>query len=175
MAPQRWKIPISIVAVNRIDHTDWLDFMVDDLNHLSPHVVIFLRIPILLISQCMEMNRWSSLHFHLHTSIAQFGLVLSSIRILASSIPTRQHRWFTVNFTILKEQEHFFIWHLYEEANIFKLHICWCYLFISAHWEIKLKNKRIGLRKKNQHEEISGSNPAPQILLTHCEAIQYGQ
>ena len=49
----------------------------------------------------------------------------------------RQQRWFTVNFTILKEQELFFIWHIYEKANIFKLHIC-CYknnhLFISAHW-----------------------------------------
>ena len=36
MAPQRWKVPISIVAVNRIDLTDWLDIMVDDLNHWSP-------------------------------------------------------------------------------------------------------------------------------------------
>ena len=54
MAPQRWKVPISIVAVNRFDHTDWLNIMVDDLNHLSPHVLIFLRDPILLISQCME-------------------------------------------------------------------------------------------------------------------------
>ena len=37
--------------------------MVDDLSHLSPHVLIFLRNPILLISQRMEMNRWLSLHF----------------------------------------------------------------------------------------------------------------
>ena len=37
--------------------------MVDDLNHLSPHMLIFLRNHILLISQCMEMNRWLSLHF----------------------------------------------------------------------------------------------------------------
>ena len=50
MTPQRWKIPLSIVAVNRIDHTDWLDIMVDDLNQLSPHVLIFLRNPILFIS-----------------------------------------------------------------------------------------------------------------------------
>ena len=57
------KVPISIVALNRIVHTDRLDIMVDDLNHLSPHVMIFLRYPILLISQCMEMNRWLSLHF----------------------------------------------------------------------------------------------------------------
>ena len=62
MAPQRWKVPISIVAVKRIDHTDWLDIMVDDLNHLSNHVLIFLRNPILLIFQCMEMNRWLLLH-----------------------------------------------------------------------------------------------------------------
>ena len=46
-----------------IDHTDWLNIMVDYLNHLSPHVLIFLRNSILLISQCMEMNRWLSLHF----------------------------------------------------------------------------------------------------------------
>ena len=46
MATQRWKVPISIVAVNRIDLTDWLDIMVTDLNtdHL---VLIFLRNPIL--------------------------------------------------------------------------------------------------------------------------------
>ena len=37
--------------------------MVDDLNHISPHVLIFVRNPILLISQCMEMNRQLSLHF----------------------------------------------------------------------------------------------------------------
>ena len=46
MAPQMWKVPISIVAVNHIeviDHdTDWLHnelaiSMVGDLNHLSPH------------------------------------------------------------------------------------------------------------------------------------------
>ena len=56
-------MPISIVAVNRIDNTDWLNIMVDGLNHSSPHVLIFLRNPILLISQCIEMNRWLSLHF----------------------------------------------------------------------------------------------------------------
>ena len=56
-------MPISIVAVNRIDHTDWFDIMVDNLYHLSSHVLIFLRNAILLISQCMEMNRWLSLHF----------------------------------------------------------------------------------------------------------------
>ena len=56
--PQRWKVPISIVAVNRFDHTDWLDIMVDDSKHLSPRVLISLRNPILLISQCMIVNRW---------------------------------------------------------------------------------------------------------------------
>ena len=35
MAPQRWKVPISIVVVNGIDLTDWLDIVVDDLNHWS--------------------------------------------------------------------------------------------------------------------------------------------
>ena len=45
MAPQRWKVPNSIVAVNHIeiiDHIDWLQdelaiSMAGDLNHLSPH------------------------------------------------------------------------------------------------------------------------------------------
>ena len=137
MPPQRWKVPIFIVAENRIDHTDWLEIMVDDLNHLSPHVLIFLCNPSLWISQWMYGNeQMVIITLHLHTSIAQFGSILSWIRILASSIPIRQHRWFNVNFTILKEQELFFIWHLYEEANIFKLYICWCknnHLFISAH------------------------------------------
>ena len=49
---------------------------------------------------------------YLHTSITQFWSILSRIHILASSIPIRQHRWFTVNFTILKDKELFFIWHL---------------------------------------------------------------
>ena len=42
MALQSLKIPVSIIAVNLIDHTDWLNIMADDLNHLSPYVVIFL-------------------------------------------------------------------------------------------------------------------------------------
>ena len=63
MARQRWKVPISIVAVSCIDNTDWLDILADDLNHLLPHVLISLTYPILLISQCMEMNRWLLLHF----------------------------------------------------------------------------------------------------------------
>ena len=43
MVPQRWKVPISIVAVNFevIDHIDWLHKEINifggDLNHLSPH------------------------------------------------------------------------------------------------------------------------------------------
>ena len=45
MAPQKWKVPNSIVAVNHIeiiDHIDWLHnelaiSMTGDLNHLSPH------------------------------------------------------------------------------------------------------------------------------------------
>ena len=165
MVPQRWKVPISIVAVNHIDHTDWLNIMVDDLNHLSPHVLIFFfRFP----------NVWKWMHGYRYTS--HFIYIPQSpnldqyyheswISLLASSIPIRQHPWFTVNFTMLKEQELFFIWHLYEEANIFKLYIfCVCknnHLSISAHWLVKFKNKRIGLRKENQHEEISGSNPPP--------------
>ena len=46
MALQRWKVPISIFAVNGIDHTDWLDIMMDDLipfltRKSAPHVLIF--------------------------------------------------------------------------------------------------------------------------------------
>ena len=45
VAPQRWKVPISIVAVNHIeviDHIDWLHNELNvygggDLNHLPPH------------------------------------------------------------------------------------------------------------------------------------------
>ena len=40
---------------------------------------------------------------NLHTSFAQYGSILSLIRIPASSIPKRNHRSFTVNFTMLKE------------------------------------------------------------------------
>ena len=70
MAPQRWKVLISIVAVNHIeviDHNDWLH---NELNiygggsePLSPHADFFsLRYPFLLffdlIYHCAEMNRW---------------------------------------------------------------------------------------------------------------------
>ena len=57
IAPQRRKVPISIVAVNRIDHFDWLNIMPNDLNHLSPHCSYDMY-PILLISQ-IEMKRWN--------------------------------------------------------------------------------------------------------------------
>ena len=63
---------MSIVVVNRIDHIDWPDIMADhSLNNLSPHVLIFLTLhPIVLISQCVEMNRWLLLHFSFYTSFA---------------------------------------------------------------------------------------------------------
>ena len=155
MAPERWKEPISIVAVNRYDLTDWLNIMVDDkwtTDHLMcwfSYVIHFFFFFFFFFDFPMYGNEQMVIvTLHLHTSIAQFGSILSWIRILASSIPIRQHRWFRVNFTILKEQELFFSLHLQEEANSFKLHICWCknnHLFISAHWKIKLKDKRIGL------------------------------
>ena len=68
-ALQRWKVPISIVAVNHIeviDHIEWLYnelaiSMAEELNHLSSHADFCLRNPILfffkLIYQCAEMNR----------------------------------------------------------------------------------------------------------------------
>ena len=160
--PQRWKVPISIVAVNRIDHTDWLDIMVDDSKHLSPRVLISLHNPILLISQCMDNEQMVIVALHFHTSIAQFGSILSWIRILASSIPIRKHRWFTVTFTMLKEQELFFIWHLYEEVNNFKLHIFGVKITTCSFPHIgKSRTKEWDYVRKNQHYEISGSNPPP--------------
>ena len=137
MATQRWKVPISIVAVNRIDHTDWLDiiwWMIWTTYHLMcwfSYVIQFFWFPNVWNEQMVIVT------LHLHTLIAQFDSILWWIRILASSIPIRQHHWFTVNFTVLKEQELFFIWHLYEESNIFKQHIFGCennHLFICAHW-----------------------------------------
>ena len=42
------EVPISIVAVNRIDHTNWLhnefDIYGGDLNHLSPHTLFVLAL-----------------------------------------------------------------------------------------------------------------------------------
>ena len=56
-------VSIFIVAVYCIGHIDWLDIMVDDLNHLSPTMCWFLLCnPILLISQFVDMNRWLLLH-----------------------------------------------------------------------------------------------------------------
>ena len=138
MAPQRWKVPISIFAVIRIDHTDWLDIMVDDLNHLSPHVLIFLRNPILLISQCMEMNRWLSFRYTSFTYLNRpiwIDIIMKPHSCIKHTNKTTSliHRY----FTILKEQQLFFIWNLYEEAKIFKLLICLYknnHLIISAHW-----------------------------------------
>ena len=51
MVPKRCEVPISIVAVNRIDNIDWLHneldtrgsiFMAGDMSHLSPHALTFL-------------------------------------------------------------------------------------------------------------------------------------
>ena len=69
MAPQRWKVPISIVAVNHIEVIDHIELlhnelaisMAGDLNHLSSHADFFLRNPILLffnlIYQWAEMKQ----------------------------------------------------------------------------------------------------------------------
>ena len=86
MAPERCKVPIYIVAVNRIYHFECLDIMADDFNQLSPLVLIFLHVPILLISKCMEMEQVVVVTLYLRTSFAQFGLTLSLIHIPASSI-----------------------------------------------------------------------------------------
>ena len=62
-----------------------------------------------------------------------FESILSLICIPTSSIPIRYQGSFTDNFRLLKEQEFFFIWGLFEEDNILKLHILRCnnkYLFI---------------------------------------------
>ena len=62
--------------------------MVDDLNHLSPHVLIFLRNPILYFPMYGN-EQMVIITLHLLTSIAQFESILSSIRIIALSIPIR--------------------------------------------------------------------------------------
>ena len=66
---------------------------------------------------------------------------------------------------MLKEQELFFIWNLYEEANIFKLHVFGVKITTCSYPHIGKSNFRIKeldyVSKKNQHEEISGSNPPP--------------
>ena len=67
MAPRRWKVPISIVAVNHIEVIDHIDWLHNELNiygggfePLISSCWFFLRNPILLslIYQCAEMNRW---------------------------------------------------------------------------------------------------------------------
>ena len=50
--------------------------MADDLNHLSPHVLIFLGNSIILISQCMEMNIMGLSH---HIEKARTSLHLTSL------------------------------------------------------------------------------------------------
>ena len=71
MADQRCEVPISIVAVNRIDHIDWLDI----LNHLSPHGLIFSYVIHFPPMYGKEQVVIVTLYFH--TSPAEFGLVLS--------------------------------------------------------------------------------------------------
>ena len=75
-----------------------------------------LRNPILLISQCVKMNRWLLLHFTEIPHSPQFGSI-SSMCISASSIPKRHRHSFTVNFTMLKEQELFFVWGLLKKLT----------------------------------------------------------
>ena len=136
MAPQRWKVPISIVAVNCIGNTDWLNIMVHDLNPLSPHVLIFLCNSILLISQCMEMNRWLLLHFIYipHSPNLDQCYHKSSFLHQAHQSDTSAHLPF--NLTMLKRVRTFLhLRPLWRSYIIFKLHIFRCnnnHLIISA-------------------------------------------
>ena len=137
--PHKYKIAISIVAVNRMDHIDWLIiwWMIWTTCHLiRPHVPSFL-----VWSNSFDLPTYRNeqvviVTFHLHTlySFDKFGLISTLIHIPVS---TRHHRSCIVQFTMLKEQELVFIWGLYVEANIFKLHIFRCnnnHLFISTRW-----------------------------------------
>ena len=74
MAPQRWKVPNSIVAVNHIeiiDHIDWFHSelaisMAGDLNHLSPHADVYYGIllfySVIWFNNVQKLNRWLSLY-----------------------------------------------------------------------------------------------------------------
>ena len=46
MAPQKCKVPIAIVTVNRIDHIDLFDIMANDFNHLDSVSVYLFSIKI---------------------------------------------------------------------------------------------------------------------------------
>ena len=136
MAPQKWKVPISnmqyIVLTILIGSILW--WMIWATYHLmcwSSYVIQFFWFP----------NVWKWTDGHRYTSFTYLNrpiwidIIMNPHSNIKHTI--RQQRWFTVNFTISKEQELFFIWHIYEKANIFKLHICCCknnHLFISAHW-----------------------------------------
>ena len=69
-----------IVAVNRIDQIDCLNIMADDLNHLSPHVLIFF----LTYSNSFDFLMFGNeqviiVTLHLHISFAKFGMIFSLI------------------------------------------------------------------------------------------------
>ena len=98
MAPQGWKVPISIVAVNCIDNTYWLDIMAHDLKFLTTYrrmCWFFLCNSILLISQCMEMTRCLLFHFIYIPHLPNFDQILPLIPIPPSSIPIRHQCSFT--------------------------------------------------------------------------------
>ena len=82
MAPQRCKVPISIVAVNHIEVIGHIDWFHNELNiygmeiwttYLLMRWFFLCYNPILwffnLIYQCAEMNRWLFLHLKMHEDV----------------------------------------------------------------------------------------------------------
>ena len=85
----------------------------------------------------MEMNRWLLLHFIYIPDIRPIWIHalmrLNSCIKYTNKTPSLIYP----NFTMLNKQELFFIWYIYKEANILKLHFFRCnndHLFISTHW-----------------------------------------
>ena len=92
MAPQRWKVPNSIVAVNHIeviDNTDRLHnelaiSMVGDLNHLSSHadfsyVILFFYSLIWFT----DVQKWTGTYFYTNDNIVQFENVRFFLKMSA--------------------------------------------------------------------------------------------
>ena len=105
---------------------------------------------VLWIPQCTANEQRIIVTLHVHTSFAQSESMLSLIRINASRILYNKAPLLIYHLT---EQELSFVWGLYENANIFILHIFRCnnnHLLITVFWGIKLKNKRFFYLRKNQ-------------------------
>ena len=158
MAPQRWKVPISIIAVNHIeaiDHIDWLhnelDIFGGGFEPLISSCKFLLRNAILLflnlIYHCAEMNRWL---------------------IFTPKMCNLKYSFFIK----VSDEEKFLLFQHGENINP-----NWAILVCK--WSVKIticslpyigKSKELNYVRKSAQEVISGSNHPPQYW-----ANQYGQ